>query len=129
MKYKIFLLCLLFILLFLGFTKVLASGEIPLESPIIVQVKTSPLFEKIALCESGNDPHQKNLHSSASGRFQFIFNTWYNYGLEFWGEAFYEKNVFNYQDNTDLAWYVFQKYGTRDWDASKHCWGSLVVDS
>jgi hypothetical protein len=126
MKLKILLLCLIILLLFLSFSKKIAGADVvpvvPPIAPVVTQVKTSPLFERIALCESGNDAHAKNPHSSASGRFQFLFSTWYYYGREFWGEDFYQKNVFNYKDNTDLAWYVFSKHGTSDWNESKFCW-------
>lgn len=122
MKLKILLLCLILLLLFLGFSKKTAGADIVPPAPIVVQVKSSPVFDRIASCESGNDAHAKNLHSSASGRFQFLFGTWYRYGREFWGEDFYQKNVFSYEDNTDLAWYVFNKYGTSDWNESKFCW-------
>src|SRR5581483_8973128 len=89
-------------------------------TPVVIQ--TDPIFERIALCESKNNPHIKNPYSSASGRFQFLWGTWNHYGKEFWGEDFYEKNIFNYKDNTDLAWYVYKKYGTGDWNASAYCW-------
>lgn len=88
------------------------------ESPV---VQVFPTFERIAKCESGGNLHAKNPNSSASGEFQFIWSSWVHYGKEYWGEKFYEKNIWS-SDNRELAWYVYKKYGTHDWDSSKNCW-------
>lgn len=80
------------------------------------------LISAIAKCESNNDPKAKNKNSSASGRFQFIRGTWEHYGKELWKDGWIKKDVFNYEDNTELATYVVEKYGTKDWDESKFCW-------
>ncbi len=85
-------------------------------------VAQNNLFNRIASCESKNDPHARNPNSTASGRFQFLWSSWNYYGKQLWGEDFYKKNIFDYNDSTELAWYVFQKNGTKDWDASKKCW-------
>ena len=69
-------------------------------------------------CESNFDLHAKNKYSSASGEFQFINGSWFHYGKELWGEEFYEKNIWS-SDNRELAWYVYTKYGTSDWNSSK----------
>lgn len=92
-------------------------------SPITFESPHSSLFDRIAQCESQDDPHTKNPSSTASGRFQFLWGTWNRYGKELWGDGFYDKNIWNYIDNTELAWYIFSKYGTKDWNASKSCWG------
>lgn len=91
-------------------------------------LKTTRVFEAIAKCESQNNPLIKNKFSTASGRFQFLWGTWYNRGRELWGKEFYEKNIWDYDDNTELAWYVYTKYGTGDWNESKTCWVKLSVD-
>jgi hypothetical protein len=105
----------------IGFGQLLSADK----DPVPPQVMTSPLFERIATCESGGDLHAKNKYSSASGEFQFLWGTWNHYGREYWGDSFYEKNIWS-KDNRELAWYVFSKYGTRDWNASKKCWSSGV---
>lgn len=122
MKYIEFILvfliiCLLFIILY----PVVSSADevyMPPESPKL------SVIERIAICESGDNPHAKNPYSSASGRFQFLWSSWYRYGLELWGQSFYEKNIFSYQDNTELAEYVISKYGTGPWYSSKSCWNT-----
>lgn len=91
-------------------------------------VQKNNLFNKIALCESGNYELAKNPKSSASGRFQFIKSTWKHYGIELWGDTWIERDVFDYNDNSELAYYVFTKYGTGDWLESKYCWNKLAVD-
>lgn len=128
MLYKIFLFVCLLILLLLGFQKVLADDtQISPKIPIIVQVKYTEEFNRIGGCESVGNPygkwdyHAKNKHSSASGVFEWINSSWYHYGLELWGEDFYTKNIWT-KDNVDLAWYVYEKYGTKDWLSSKDCW-------
>jgi hypothetical protein len=86
-------------------------------------IKPLPVvLERIALCESRNNPKAKNPTSSASGRFQFIKSSWKHYGKQLWGDKWIEKNVFDYEDNTELAVYVYKKNGTRDWNASNECW-------
>lgn len=97
--------------------------EVPLVSPISpIQEVFPPILEKIAYCESQNNPHAKNKYSSASGRFQFINQSWYDYGLKLWGDKFYEKNIWSYKDNTELALYVYKIDGTTPWNSSKNCW-------
>lgn len=97
----------------------------PLFAFIQPDVQRNNLFNRIALCESGNNELAKNPDSSATGRFQFLKSTWKRYGEELWGKDYYEKNIEDYNDNTELAFYVFSTYGTKDWNASKTCWDSL----
>lgn len=85
--------------------------------------KISPLLERIAMCESNDNPLAKNPNSTASGRFQFLTSSWNHYGKELWGDELKNKDVFDYHENTELALYVFNKNGTRDWNASIDCWG------
>lgn len=110
----------------------LEAPFLPIESPEIAITATSTasttedsLIAMIATCESRNDPKAKNPHSSASGRFQFIKGTWEHYGKEFWGDEWIDKDVFDYEDNTELATWVINKYGTNDWLESKSCWGKI----
>ena len=93
--------------------------------PPVVQKKASSLtetMERIALCESRNDPLAKNPRSTASGRFQFLKGSWAYYGEQLWGDAWMEKDVFDYHDNTELAYYVAKTVGLSPWDASRYCW-------
>ncbi len=131
MLYKIFVLVCVIIILLLGFQKALADdNQIGLQGankPVV----DSSLFKRIGSCESTGtpngewNPHAKNKHSSASGTFQWISDSWYKYGLEYWGEDFYSKNIWS-DDNVELARYIFNKYGTKDWLASKSCWSRVV---
>jgi hypothetical protein len=81
-----------------------------------------PLLEKIAWCESRNNPKAKNRYSTASGRFQFLKGSWAYYGKKLWGDELVNKDVFDYEDNTELALYVYKRNGTSDWLESKPCW-------
>lgn len=126
MLYKILLYIILgFVLSILIGSRLEAQDNIAPQAPTKPVVRTSPQFERIAYCESKNDAHAKNKYSTASGRFQFIHSSWYHYGLELWGDKFYEKNVWDYEDNTELAWYVYQKNGVRDWESSRKCWSNV----
>jgi hypothetical protein len=83
------------------------------------------VLANIAKCESQNKAWAKNASSTASGRFQFIKKSWNYYGYELWGSDLVNKNVFDFDDNTELALYVYKRNGTRDWLASKHCWSKM----
>lgn len=78
-------------------------------------------FERIARCESGGNPGAKNPHSSASGTYQFLTSSWEGYGKELWGST-EGKDIFSAKDNTELAAYVYKKYGSGSWEASAYCW-------
>lgn len=97
-----------------------AQANAPQETEIIPAV-----LERIAMCESRNNEDAKNSHSSASGRFQFIASSWKYYGTKLWGESLKNKNVFDYWDNTELAIYVYELNGTKDWYPSRSCWGII----
>lgn len=104
-------------------TQQLATTSAP-EVPKLTQVEYTHEFEEIGRCESNHELHAKSRTSSASGEYQFINASWYHYGKELWGQDFYEKNIWS-TDNRELAWYVYKKYGTGDWNASKSCWGVI----
>lgn len=116
--------------IFLATSLMVAPTPVHSATTSIEVVKTSIpiILEKIALCESGNIATAKNPGSSAAGRFQFLWSSWNIYGKELWGEKFYEKNIWSYDDNTDLALYVYKKNGTSDWLASADCWMPLIND-
>lgn len=79
------------------------------------------VLERIAQCESHNIANAKNPNSTASGRFQFLKSSWEGYGKELWG-SIEGKDVFSAKDNTELALYVYRRYGTSPWNASRYCW-------
>lgn len=81
------------------------------------------LMQRIMRSESGNVHTAENKSSTATGCFQWIIGSWRLYGKELWKEEFYGKNVYNPSDNVELAAYVISKYGTDDWNASRHSWG------
>lgn len=101
-----------------------ANAQIGLKRQILSVVERNNVFNRIALCESGGDLRAKNKYSTASGEFQFTWGTWHRYGIELWGDDFYVKNIWS-EDNRELAWYVYTKYGTRDWESSRSCWSKV----
>lgn len=82
-----------------------------------------PLLREIGRCESKHILTVKNPNSSASGEYQFIKSSWKHYGQELWGDDWVNKDIFS-KDNEELAIYVFKKYGTDPWNASKSCWSA-----
>lgn len=84
------------------------------------------ILEKVAYCESRNNPLAKNPNSSAKGRFQFLDSSWKHYGKMLWGDKWKEKNVLDYDDSTELAMYVYSINKLKDWEASKNCWSKFV---
>ena len=128
--FKIIIYVIFIIIISLIFSTKSVAKQVHIQ---VAEAKTEPpwvigdkLFNRISKCESEGGLKQKNKKSTASGEFQFLWNTWYSYGKEYWGEDFYEKNIWT-QDNRELAWYVYKKYGTKDWDASKSCWSKQSV--
>lgn len=134
MLYRIILYVIFALVILLGFgfwsSNTVAAPQTAEAETLPIQekiVEVDPLFEMIAHCESfdaklgKNNLHAKNPTSSASGEFQFLAGSWYYYGKQLWGDDFYSKNIWT-TDNRELAWYVYKKYGTRDWNASKECW-------
>ncbi len=113
-------------LFLLSFTVAVGAVQAPIS--INLDAPLPDTLVKIAICESGDVDHPvgnalaKNSTSTASGRFQFIHSTWIHYAKMLWGKDYINKDVFNWEDNTELAEYVYANFGTADWDSSRHCW-------
>ncbi len=86
--------------------------------------KDVPVMIDIARCESrfrqldANGKVLKNPTSTAMGAFQIMASlhagpAQNNLGL----------NIYTLQGNAAYARYLYEKNGTRDWNASKACWG------
>ena len=84
----------------------------------------APVMIDIARCESRftqlnkDGSVVKNPNSTAMGAFQIMASlhaesAQKNLGL----------NIYTLQGNAGYARYLYEKNGTRDWNASKHCWG------
>lgn len=80
------------------------------------------LLMRIAEAESGFNHEVKNSTSTASGCFQWLTGSWNDYGKKLWGKDFYKKNVYNPDNNTELAAWVIKTEGTGPWNASAHNW-------
>ena len=99
------------------------TSDMPVEGSIRLSTQRLPsLLGKIATCESGGDLHAKNPTSSALGKYQFLNGSWDSYGKELWGST-EGHNIFSEKDQDELALFVYEKYGTTPWLASKDCWG------
>jgi len=70
---------------------------------------------RIARAESNFNQYAKNPNSTAKGIYQFIDSTWRSNCLK-------DGNVYDFKDNINCAWKVYQKQGDRPWNASKHIW-------
>ena len=82
--------------------------------------KRPQVLYDIIQCESGGNSFAKNSKSTALGIFQILDGT----------KALCEKNLgividrTNDEDSWACAEWLFSKYGTQPWDASKHCWSN-----
>ena len=72
---------------------------------------------RIAKCESHYRPTAKNPNSSASGVMQIIAGTWYHYGCT--------GDKWDFKDNIDCGFKIYEKSGLSPWNASKHCWQEI----
>lgn len=106
------------------------SSGVPIQAPKLVSkafVVDKATMERIAKCESTNDPLARNKHSTAKGLYQFLDGSWVYYGKQLWG-TIEGHDVFNADDNTELAYYVASKNGyTQDWGSSEYCWGDKIL--
>lgn len=80
------------------------------------------LIRRIVTAESSNDHTAAAKTSTARGCTQWLIGSWERYGKEHWGSDFYQKNVYNADDNVELAAWTIRNYGTSPWDASKGSW-------
>lgn len=94
---------------------------IPEIKVVKTQYKASGLLDRIIMCESGGNPTARNSHSTAKGLAQFLDSSWRYYGLILWG-SLEGKDVFNPNDNRELASFVLRRYGTSSWSESRSCW-------
>lgn len=101
-----------------------ATGEFTVDPPKPVKkvVAKADVKARIAWCESRNNPLAKNPNSTAKGIYQFLDGTWQNYAQRYWGEDWVNHSVLDEEDNRELGHWVIDTYGTRDWNASRHCW-------
>lgn len=89
------------------------------------QLPLPKVMVDIARCESGDKQFNadgsivKNPTSSAQGRFQ-IMASLHRETAESMG-----MDIDTWEGNTQYAMYLYGRNGTRDWNASIHCWGSL----
>lgn len=104
----------------------------PLEAPESPVAESSPketrkastgsVLERIAFCESRDNPLARNPHSTASGLFQIVHGSWVSYGKQLWGDDLSKKDIFDGQTNTELAKYMYEKEGVAPWESSRRCW-------
>lgn len=80
------------------------------------------LFLRIAKCESGLKPDATNPKSTASGLFQFLNSTFFNYAQAY-GLPIDDKNDPEIQ--AELAARMIADGKISAWNESKNCWGYL----
>lgn len=132
--YKILLYVIFGFVLIIGFGGVTSAyiqpWSIPTEAVYLAlygsRLNVSDELWRIGQCESGHNLNAKNPNSSASGEYQFIKSSWKHYGKELWGDEWINKDIFS-KDNEELAIYVYNKNGTKDWLESKSCWGKIEL--
>jgi len=116
------------IVLLLGMTILLVSTKwlLPNPQPRLPETnkQTKPFLEipevmkRIAFCESRNNHKARNDSSTARGTYQIIKGT--EELCEKWLGI--ELDMLNRNDNELCAMFLYDKYGTKPWRASKSCW-------
>jgi hypothetical protein len=76
------------------------------------------VLKRIRQCESRGDYQAQNPRSTASGAYQFIDSTWNNF------RGYPKARMAPDYIQDEYALLIYQRYGTRPWAASQHCWGS-----
>lgn len=81
---------------------------------------TTPNWQPIIDCESGDRNIENAGQSTASGYFQFVDGTWRTFG----GQEFAPRAIgATKAEQTIVANRAFARNGLRDWNASRSCWG------
>jgi len=76
------------------------------------------VMKRIAFCESSNNHKARNNSSTARGTYQIIKGT--EELCEKWLGI--ELDMLNRNDNELCAMWLFNRYNTKPWRASKSCW-------
>lgn len=90
--------------------------------------KDAPVMIDIARCESRFRQFDsagkvlKNPSSSAMGAFQIMASLHAKNAENSLGVSIYDL-----EGNAAYARYLYERNGTRDWNASKHCWGKSQI--
>lgn len=90
--------------------------------------KDAPVMIDIARCESRFRQFDsagkvlKNPTSTAMGAFQIMASLHAKNAENLLGVSIYDL-----EGNAAYARYLYEKNGTRDWNASKHCWGKSQI--
>ena len=116
---------ILFIVLYCVLLVVIAFPSRTEATTKVTQLSKMSEFERIGYCESKGNKQAKNKKSTASGEYQFTWGSWHYYGLKYWGEDFYDKNIWS-EDNRILAEWVYETYGSKPWESSKRCWSKTT---
>lgn len=94
------------------------------EEYVRAEFKDIPVMIDIARCESRFRQYDsagkvlKNPTSSAMGAFQIMASL---HAAPAKANLGYD--IYSLEGNAAYARYLYEKNGTRDWNASKHCWG------
>jgi hypothetical protein len=95
------------------------SGQRSLNTPeSMTALSLTEILQKIATCESDNNPRARNPYSSAKGLLQILDGTWYTFQCK--------GNVFNAYDNFQCGLKIAQLSGLHHWNASRSCWNPIA---
>lgn len=84
------------------------------------EIVVPPIMVRIRNCESGGNYQAQNSRSTASGAYQFIDGTWNNY------KGYAKAKLAPEYIQDEYAVLIYNKSGTRPWNASINCWGQKV---
>lgn len=108
----------------IGGLTVTSQGSASAAAPVMLTGGPVGGWTAIVKCESNFNPKAQNDHSSASGLFQFVDQTW----LENGGSRYsrHAKGATIAQQNI-VANRTFARYGLKPWISSEACWGPKMT--
>lgn len=100
---------------------VVGSGAFALPATTGTAMATSPgiNWDPIIQCESGGNPRAHNVHSTASGLFQFLSGTWRSLGGLAFGRTAADASP---AEQMEIANRAYATSGLTPWEASRSCW-------
>ncbi len=82
----------------------------------------------IAKCESGFNPSSHNLHSTATGIYQFLNSTWISTREQMGLDSSLSLRL-NAEENIKTGVWKIAHGGLAAWNSSKGCWGNYATAS
>lgn len=107
-----------------------AHAQAPTDSEYFTLYAVPAVMIDIARCESGLEQFEKDggvkrgrVNAKDVGLFQINEKYWLERAKAM------DIDIYTSVGNIQMALYIYKNRGTKDWDASKACWGAKIVGS